>query len=154
MAILRLVGLASCRCRPLSSNVSPFMTRLYILRALAVLVGIIGAVSAIGSFTMQGMPPVQQVVTPINGVLLIFAAWLLLQRKRLAPLLLLVSAAAYFLSYAWPSALSNGPSALTMFMPAFYYSVVTRVALAAIAYWLVKSLVPNESLRSSIHIEG
>ena len=130
------------------------MTRLYILRAITSLVSILGVVSVVGSLTMQGVPPIQQIVTPINGVLLVLAAWLLFQQKRLAPGLLLVSAIAYFLSYAWPRVASNGPVGFTMFMPAFYYSVAMRVVLAAIAYWLVKSQVSNAQLRSSIQSEA
>lgn len=119
------------------------MNRRYLLLSLASLVGVFGAISIVGVIALQDIPPVQQVVTPINGLLLIVSAWLLVQQRLLAPVLLAVSAAVYFLSYAWPSVASNGLAGLTVFMPAFYFSVGSRIALAAVAYWLLQPRASN-----------
>jgi hypothetical protein len=119
------------------------MNRHNLLRALAMLVGVLGAISIVGVIAFEDIPPVQRVVTPINGLLLFVTAWLLLQRRHFASVLLAISAAVYFLSYAWPSVANNGPVGLTMFMPAFYLSVGGRLALAVVAYWLLKPRVSN-----------
>jgi hypothetical protein len=115
------------------------------LRAVALVALALGLIGIAGAVFLKDITPFLRSASMLVAALLVAAAWLLAHKRKTAVPLLWLSAAAYAAAIVLPALQRHGPSAFSVQMPAFYWSLGLRVLLAVLAEVAIRSLLVAQS---------
>jgi hypothetical protein len=102
--------------------------------ALALVLGAFALVTLVGIMLSRDLETYFQLGAIAVGLLMLAGSCLVHLGNRFAVALLLLSAGAYFLLMVIPGTFKHGIHVFETLMPAFYFSVATRLALAGLAF--------------------
>jgi hypothetical protein len=107
-------------------------------RLLALIAIVQGLPSVAGAVFFEDVTPLLRTSTFAAGTLLLLAGWLLFQFKRSALPVLWLSLVIYLASIFYPTFQRHGPEVLSALLPAFYWSMLVRLALVIGAHLVLK----------------
>lgn len=117
----------------------------FVCRALAFIAVVLGVPSVLGVVFLEDVTPLLRATTFAAGTLLLVAAWLLFQFRRSAVSVLWLSLAIYAASILYPAFQRHGQEVLSALVPAFYWSMLVRVALVIGAHTVLKQSATSSS---------
>jgi hypothetical protein len=109
------------------------MHRTHLLPIVSLIACLHGLVAMVGAVVWEDVTPLLKTTSLVSGALLVVAAWLLVQKRKSAVLLMWLSAAIYVLSIVYPGVVRQGVGVFGVLMGSFYWSVGIRVVLAVLA---------------------